>query len=76
MKQSGLSYGHLIDSEDIPFQDALSNDCIIGAAMSAVCDQEIVDLLRKKAIVSIPKPMDGYVSNMFAVKKRSNDNEP
>lgn len=39
--------------------------------MSFVCDDEVRDLLLKRAIFSVPEPSDEFVRNMFAIKKRS-----
>jgi hypothetical protein len=39
--------------------------------MAHICDQELSDLLLKKAIIPISRPTDGFVSNMFAVPKSS-----
>lgn len=68
-----VSFGYSIDFMETPFQDSLPLDCVMGSDMTEVCDQEVKELLLKKAIISIPEPTEGFVSNMFAVKKKSNE---
>ena len=67
--------GYYIDFVEHPVQFSFPPDCVMSNEMSAVCDQEIQALLAKKAIFPISRPVDGFVSNMFAVKKKKEKEE-
>jgi len=67
---SVVSEGYCIDFFEHPVQFSLPPDCAMSEEMSAVCDLEVEALLAKKAIFPISHPVDGFVSNMFAVKKK------
>ena len=74
---SVVSNGYLIDFIEEPFQSSFPPDCVMSDEMSIVCDQEVEALLLKKSIFKISQPNDGFVSNMFAVKKKKeNDSDP
>lgn len=61
--------GYAIDFIETPIHLSFSKDCVMSIYMSVLCDSEVCDLLLKKAIVSIPKLPNGFVSNMFDIKK-------
>lgn len=74
---SVISNGYLIDFFENPVQFSFPLDCVMNAEMTAVCDEEVKDLLLKGAIFQIPRPIDGFVSNMFSVKKKKDaEDEP
>jgi Reverse transcriptase (RNA-dependent DNA polymerase) len=62
--------GYFIDFIGNPVQFSFPSDCVMSAEMSAICDEEVNELLLKGAILQIPRPTDGFVSNLFAVKKK------
>ena len=72
---SVISEGYYIDFVEHPVQFSFPPDCVMSNEMSAVCDQEIQALLAKKAIFPISRPVDGFVSNMFAFKKKKEKEE-
>ena len=72
-----ISNGYFIDFIDDPVQSCFPHDCVMSAEMSAVCDEEVKALLLKKAVIRISRPVDGFVSNMFATKKKKeNEDDP
>ena len=72
-----ISNGYFIDFIDDPVQLRFPHDCVMSAEMAAVCDEEVKALLLKKAVIRIPRPVDGFVSNMFATKKKKeNEDDP
>jgi hypothetical protein len=74
---SVVTGGYLMDFIEEPFQSSFPPDCVTSAEMSVICDQEVEALLQKKAIFQISRPVDGFVSNMFTIKKkRENENDP
>ncbi|KZS10356.1 Uncharacterized protein APZ42_025183 [Daphnia magna] len=66
-----VSRGYLIEFDAVPVQLSFPSDSVMSAEMTQICDQELSDLLLKKAIVPISCSTDGFVSNMFAVPKSS-----
>jgi hypothetical protein len=62
-----LFLGYFIDFDAVPVQLSLPSDSVMSSDMAHICDQELSDLLLKKAIIPISRPTDGFVGNMFAV---------
>ena len=69
---STVIHGYAIDFMKPPAQDFDSSGCIMSKEMETVCDQEVA---RAKGAI---RPVDsnshvGFISNMFAIPKKSGD---
>jgi hypothetical protein len=67
--------GFRIDFISRPFQSADPGECSMSQQMQAVCDEEVSNLLRKKAI-SLASNTPGFFSRIFAIPKISGGYRP
>lgn len=67
--------GFRIDFISKPFQSKEPGECTMGPQMEEVCDKEVADLLRKKAIAVAPDT-PGFFSRIFAIPKKTGGYRP
>lgn len=73
---STISKGVVIDFVQNPVQRTWPPSIKMSEAMRAVCDQEIIDLQAKGAVVEIVDNSPGVYSAFFAIPKSTGDFRP
>jgi len=69
---STITHGYVIDFVSLPIQPSLPTGCIMSDAMRSVCHTEVESLLAKGVIREVsPVISGGFVSNVFAIPKKS-----
>jgi hypothetical protein len=72
-----VSNGVKLDFVETPNQTKLPRPITMSKEMASVCDQEVKDLLEKKAIVEISNSgEDGFVCSLFVIPKKSGGFRP
>ena len=69
---STVSHGYAIDFVKHPIQHSVPSGCTMSKEMELVCDQEVKTLMTKGVIRPVhSNSNDGFISNMFAIPKKS-----
>lgn len=75
-KLGSLAHGVKLEFNDSPTQCKIPIPVVMTTWMEAVCDREIGDLLRKRAIREITVGSEGFVCSLFVIPKKSGGVRP
>ena len=69
-----VTSGLKLEFSSYPIQDITPANTILGASQWDICNKEIEDMIRKKAVVRTEER--GFVSNVFIIPKKSGGSRP
>jgi hypothetical protein len=72
----GIAQGIKLDFEALPTQLVIPPPVAMSKEMVKICDKEVEDLIRKRAITEVVDGSEGFVCSLFVIPKKSGGFRP